>query len=69
MVGKSIQSIKLASNNVKNTTSLKLSKCSRQLINANREIQFLKAKIKALNSFYSRQRQEFIMRIEGMLYK
>ena len=41
----------------------------KKLIKANREIQFLKAKIKALNSFYNRQRQELIMRIEGMLYK
>lgn len=47
----------------------KFSKCSKQLIKAKREIQFLKAKIRALNSFYNRQRQEFIMRIEGMLYK
>lgn len=41
----------------------------KQLLKAKREIQFLKAKMKALNSFYNRQRQEFIMRIEGMLYK
>lgn len=47
----------------------KLSRYSRQLIKAKREIKFLRAKIKALNSFYNRQRQEFIMRIEGMLYK
>jgi hypothetical protein len=40
-----------------------------KLIKARREIRFLKAKMKALNSFYNRQRQEFIMRIEGMLYK
>lgn len=47
----------------------KLSRYSKHLIKAKREIKFLRAKIKALNSFYSRQRQEFIMRIEGMLYK
>lgn len=44
-------------------------KFRQQLIQAKREIRILKAKIKALNSFYNRQRQEFIMRIEGMLYK
>ncbi len=44
-------------------------KYRKQLVNAKREIQFLKAKIKALTSFYNRQRKEFIMRIEGMLYK
>ena len=47
----------------------KLVKYRKNLVKANREILFLKAKIKALNSFYTRQRQEFIMRIEGMLYK
>lgn len=47
----------------------KLSRYSNKLIKAKREIKFLRAKIKALNSFYNRQRQEFIMRIEGMLYK
>lgn len=47
----------------------KNSKYRKQLVKAKREIQFLKAKMKALNSFYNRQRQEFIMRIEGMLYK
>jgi len=47
----------------------KNSKYRKQLVKAKREIQFLKAKMKVLNSFYNRQRQEFIMRIEGMLYK
>ena len=47
----------------------KNSRYRKQLFKARREIQFLKAKMKALNSFYNRQRQEFIMRIEGMLYK
>jgi hypothetical protein len=47
----------------------KNSKFRKQLVQTKREIQFLKAKIKALNSFHNRQRQELIMRIEGMLYK
>lgn len=47
----------------------KNSKFRKQLVQSKREIQFLKAKIKALNSFHNRQRQELIMRIEGMLYK
>lgn len=51
------------------TVCQKYAKQHKQLISTTREVQLLKAKIKALNSFYNRQRQEFIMRIEGMLYK
>ena len=47
----------------------KNSNIRKQLVQNKREIRFLKAKIKALNSFHNRQRQELIMRIEGMLYK
>ena len=59
---------------VKNSSNVyilqqKLSNYKKQLVKANREVQFLKAKLKSLNSFYRRQRQELIMRIEGMLYK
>lgn len=41
----------------------------KKLIRAKREIQILKAKIQALQSFYDRQRKELVMRIEGMLYQ
>ena len=76
-VGQLMPSTELSANDTKdkNYSDLyyqayqKLSRYSKQLIKANKEIQFLKAKIKAINSFYSKQRSECIMRIESMLHK
>ncbi|MGI9214606.1 MAG: hypothetical protein ACR2HS_02820 [Gammaproteobacteria bacterium] len=44
-------------------------KLKKELSKHKREIQFLQAKIKSINSCYNRQRQEFIMRIQRMLYQ
>lgn len=44
-------------------------KLKKELSKQKREIQFLQAKIKSINSCYNRQRQEFIMRIQRMLYQ
>lgn len=44
-------------------------KLQKELSRCKREVQFLQAKIKSLNSCYNRQRKEFIMRIQRMLYQ
>ena len=44
-------------------------KLKQELSKYKREIQFLQAKIKSINSCYNRQRQEFILKIQRMLYQ
>lgn len=61
---KSIPNNKLYNNLHEENNNLK-----KELFKYKRKIQFLQAKIQSLNSCYNRQRKEFILKLQRMLYQ